>query len=74
MHATTRAENALLQIRQRERKQQRLKSQGSAQRFLSTHAAIYNVFNIQPHLISRLTLRILRQRAFNTWELATAAA
>lgn len=74
MRANNRAENSHLQIRRRERKQQRFKSQGSAQRFLSTHAAIYNTFNIQPHLISRPTLRFFRQRAFQAWEAAAAAA
>jgi len=74
MRANNRAENSHLSIRRRERKQQRFKSQGSAQRFLSTHDAVYNTFNIQQHLTSRPTLRIFRQRAFNAWEAAIAAA
>ena len=45
----------------------RFKSPGSAERFLSIHAAIYNVFNIQRHLISRRTLRVFRDQAMQTW-------
>ena len=41
-----RAETAHISIRRRERQQQRFKSQGSAQRFLATHAAISNNFNV----------------------------
>ena len=69
-----RAENSHLSIRRRERKQQRFKSQGSAQRFLATYAAIYNNFNVRRHLISRCTLRQLRTEAMVTWVAATAAA
>jgi transposase-like protein len=47
-----RAENSHLPVRRRERKMQRFKSQGQAQRFVSTHGAIYNTFNIERHLIS----------------------
>jgi putative transposase len=40
MRANNRAENSHLPIRRRERKQQKFKSQRSAQRFRSTHAAV----------------------------------
>ncbi len=68
-----RAENSHLPVRQRERRMQRFKTPGSAQRFLSTHAAIYNTFNVQRHLISRKSLRQFRSEAMNTWQDAVAA-
>lgn len=74
MRENNRVENSHLVIRRRERKQQKFKSQGSAQRFLSSHAAIYNTFNTQPHLISRSGLRTLRAGAHEAWAVATAAA
>ena len=72
--SNNRAENSHLPIRQRERHMQRFKSAGSAQRFLSTHAAIYNTFNVQRHLISRRTLRQFRAAAMHTWQEVTSAA
>jgi len=51
----------------------RFKSPGSAQRFLSIHAAVYNVFN-QRHLTSRRTLRVFRDQAMLIWRQATVAA
>ena len=67
-------ENSHLPVRQRERRMQGFKSSGSAQRFLSTHAAIYNTFNVQRHLITRKTMRQFRGDAMNTWRTVTAAA
>ena len=53
LRKNNRAENSHLPVRRRERKMQRFKSTGSAQRFLSVHGAVYNTFNVQRHLISR---------------------
>ena len=53
---------------------QRFKSPGSAQRFLSVNAAVYNHFYTQRHLISRNTLRHIRIDAMERWKLVTTAA
>jgi putative transposase len=50
-----RAENSHQPTRRRELKMQRFKSPGSAQKFLSAHAAVYNTFNVQRHLTTRRT-------------------
>jgi transposase-like protein len=72
--ANNRAENSHQPTRRRERKMQRFKSPGSAQRFLSTHAAVYNVFNNQRHLTTRQTYRTLRSEATSVWRDAAAEA
>jgi transposase-like protein len=69
-----RVENSHQPTRRRERKMQRFKSAGSAQRFLSIHAAVYNTFNVQRHLASAQTHRTLRAMAMSTWREAAAAA
>jgi len=73
LRKNNRAENSHQPTRRRERKVQRFKSLGSAQRFLSIHAAVQNTFNVQRHLTSRHTLRVLRKEIFCTWRAATAA-
>ena len=70
LRKNNRAENSHQPVRRRERKMQRFKSAGSAQRFLSAQAAVYNTFNIQSHLISRSTLRIFREEAMRSWRCA----
>jgi putative transposase len=69
-----RAENSHQPTRRRERKMQSFKSPGSAQKFLSTHAAVYNTFNVQRHLTSARTRRTFRDVAMKTWREAVAAA
>ena len=74
LRKNNRAENSHQPVRRRERKQQRFKSPGSAQRFLSMHAPVHNTFNLQRHLVSRSTLRTLRAEAALAWKTATVAA
>lgn len=74
LRENNRIECAHLPLRQRERIMQRFKSPGSAQRFLATHAAVYNAHNHQRHLISRPTLCRFRSDAASVWAEATAAA
>ena len=73
LRKNNRAENSHQPVRRRERKMQRFKSARSAQRFLSMHAAVRNTFNLQRHLVSRSTLRILRAEAASEWRNAVAA-
>jgi putative transposase len=53
---------------------QRFKSARSAQKFLSTYAAVYNIFNVQRHLISAQSHRVLRTAPMTTWREVVAAA
>jgi len=65
--ANNRAESSHVPVRRREWKLQGFKSPGSAQRFLSMHAAIYNAFTVPRHLTTARTHRLLRAAAFATW-------
>ena len=69
-----RVENSHQVVRRRERKVQRFKSAGSAQRFLSMHAAVHNTFYLQRHLVSRSTLRRFRAEAVAAWGAAVVGA
>ena len=74
LRANNRAENSHQPVRRREHKQQRFKSLGSAQRFLSIHSATYNAFYHQRNLIRRSMFKMLRVGSFATWSEASAAA
>jgi putative transposase len=74
LRKNNRAENSRQVVRRREWKMQAFKSAGSAQRFLSTHSAVHNTFNLHRHLVSRRTLRLFRSESAEQWQRATAAA
>ena len=67
----TRAEVAHQPTRQRERYMRRCKSPGQAQRFLSSHGPINNLFRLGRHLLPARHYRTLRTRAFATWRNVT---
>ncbi len=69
-----RAEVSHQPVRWRERKMQRFKSPGSAQRFVAMHDAAYNTFNLQRDLVSRRTLRTFRVQAMADWRSPVVAA
>ena len=72
IYQNNRGENSHLPVRRRERKMQRFKSPGSAQRFLNLHASVYNLFNIQRHLTTRTTMKLFRTEAMDQWKQVVA--
>ena len=71
-YANNRAELSHQPTRVRERGMRCFKSTQQAQRFLSAHAAVYNLFNLARHLVSAKNYRIFRLRAFASWNCVTA--
>jgi putative transposase len=67
-----RVESSHVPVRRRERKMQRFRSAGSAQKFLSTHVSVYNTFNICRQLVTSATKRRFRIEAFDAWRAAAA--
>jgi putative transposase len=66
-YASNRAEQSHEATRVRERGMRKFKSVGQAQKFLSAHAAVYNLFNMGRHLIRAQHYRDLRVSAFSEW-------
>ncbi len=71
-YANNRAELSHQPTRVRERVMRRFKSLQQAQRFLTVHAAVYNLFNLGRHLVSAKNYRFFRLRAFVSWKYAAA--
>ncbi len=62
-----RAENSHQPTRRRERQMKRFKSARQAQRFLSAHDQIANLFHLRRDHVSAVQFRAARARAFETW-------
>ena len=72
-YANNRAEVSHQPTRQRERQMRRFKSAAQAQRFLSIHGKIQNLFRVGRHLLRSANHRILRERSFLVWHEVTFA-
>jgi putative transposase len=62
-----RAENSHQPTRRRERQMKQFKSAGQAQRFLSAHAGINNLFHLRRDHVPAGEYRAARERAFEMW-------
>jgi putative transposase len=71
-YANNRAELSHQPTRVRERGVRRFKSVQQAQRFLTVHAAVSNLFNLGRHHVSAKNYRFFRSRAFASWNCAAA--
>jgi putative transposase len=69
-----RAENSHQPTRRRERQMKRFKSPRQAQRFLSAHDGINNLFHLRRDHLPAVQYRAARTQAFQTWAEVTGAA
>ena len=72
-YANNRAEVSHQLTRQRERQMRRFKSAAQAQRFLSVHGNIQNLFRMGRHLLRSANHRILREHSFPVGHEVTCA-
>ena len=75
-HSTRQYENNRAEVShqptlQRERQMRRFKSAADAQRFLSAHGLVQNLFRVGRHLLRAVHHRLLRTRAFGVWREVT---
>jgi putative transposase len=77
VHSTRQYENNRAEVshqstRQRERQMRRFKSVGHAQRFVSVHGLVRNLFRVGRHLLRSTHHRVLRTRSFHVWDAVTS--
>ena len=76
VHSTRQYENHRAEVshqptRQRERQMRQFKFAKHAQRFLSVHGVVSNLFRLGRHLLRAVHHRLLRPRAFSVWREVT---
>jgi putative transposase len=71
-YANNRGEQSHEMTRVRERGMRKFKTMNQAQRFVTVHATVYNLFNLGRHLVSANHYRNLRVGAFTEWSRAVA--
>ena len=67
-YLNNRAEVSHEHTREQERQMRGFRSPGHAQRFLNVHGQVHNLFRLGRHLLRAKNYRILRRRAFATWQ------
>ena len=72
-YANNRAEVSHQPTRQHERQMRRFKSAVHAQRFLSVHGLVLNLFRVGRLLLRSAHHRVLRLRTFTEWDAVTCA-
>ena len=78
VHSTRQYENNRAEVshqptRQRERQMRGFNSVAHAQRFLSVHGVVLNLFRLGRHLQRAVHYRLFRRRAFEAWREVTRA-
>jgi len=78
VHCTARYENNRAEVfhqptRQRERQMRRLEAPVQAQRFLSVHGIVSNLFRVGRHLLRAANYRMFRARALVSWQQVSCA-
>ena len=71
--SNNRAEVSHEPVRQRERQMRRFKSAGHAERFLSVHGVVGNLFRVGRQKVSAEHYRLLRNRSLKVWQEGTYA-
>jgi putative transposase len=66
-HLNNRAENSHLPFRRRERAMSRFRRMRSLQKFVSIHSSVYNHFNFERHINSRIRFKQKRDAALREW-------